>query len=244
METEERARQMGWMPEDEFKGDPKRWTNAETWVEKGETMIPIMRSQMGKYEKTIQSLNSKLTEMDQTFKDFSKYHKDTAEREQGKAIEEIKSQQREAVEMQDTDAYDALEAKKKVIEEGPEKTNGPPPEFTEWVGSNEWYNDDMEMGQYADFIGNRIATSKPGVSTKDLYGEVEKAVKKKYPGKFENQNRNLQQSVDTGGDTSPRKAKSKAYASLPSDAKASCDRFVSQGLLTKDQFCAEYDWEE
>jgi len=31
---------------------------------------------------------------------------------------------------------------------------------------------------------------------------------------------------------------------LPQEAKAACDRFVKQGLLTVEEYLKEYEWEE
>jgi len=35
----------------------------------------------------------------------------------------------------------------------------------------------------------------------------------------------------------------KSYNNLPSDAKSACDKFVKQGLMTKEQYVAEYSWD-
>jgi len=35
----------------------------------------------------------------------------------------------------------------------------------------------------------------------------------------------------------------KSYGNLPPEAKAACDKFVKQGLMTKEAYVAEYDWE-
>jgi hypothetical protein len=42
-ETEGRARRMGWRPKDEFRGDQSRWTDAQTFIERGEAELPILR---------------------------------------------------------------------------------------------------------------------------------------------------------------------------------------------------------
>jgi MoaA/NifB/PqqE/SkfB family radical SAM enzyme len=35
----------------------------------------------------------------------------------------------------------------------------------------------------------------------------------------------------------------KSYNNLPAEARAACDKFVKQGLMTKEAYVAEYDWE-
>ena len=41
---EDRAAQMGWVPVDKFRGDPAHWVDAETFVKKGEEVMPILRA--------------------------------------------------------------------------------------------------------------------------------------------------------------------------------------------------------
>ena len=41
--VEQEARTLGWVPAEEFKGDPNRWVDAETFVERGHTVMPILR---------------------------------------------------------------------------------------------------------------------------------------------------------------------------------------------------------
>jgi hypothetical protein len=40
--------------------------------------------------------------------------------------------------------------------------------------------------------------------------------------------------------TCAREAGGKSYAALPDDAKKACDRFVKQGLMTKEQYIKDY----
>jgi hypothetical protein len=35
---------------------------------------------------------------------------------------------------------------------------------------------------------------------------------------------------------------SQSYDNLPAEAKAACDRFVKQKLMTREQYVADFDW--
>ena len=48
--------------------------------------------------------------------------------------------------------------------------------------------------------------------------------------------------VGTGSTSRPAKGK-KSYESLPAEAKAACDKFVKQGLMTREEYVKEFDWE-
>ena len=42
---EQRARAMGWKPLAEYRGDPRRWTDAAEFIRKGEEELPVLRDQ-------------------------------------------------------------------------------------------------------------------------------------------------------------------------------------------------------
>lgn len=43
-QVERTAREMGWTPKDKFKGDPEKWVDAATYVDRGEHVLPILRA--------------------------------------------------------------------------------------------------------------------------------------------------------------------------------------------------------
>ena len=65
---EERASAMGWSPQENFKGDPERWVDAETYVKRGEEFIPFLQADKRKLTQDVEALRGKLTQMEQTLK--------------------------------------------------------------------------------------------------------------------------------------------------------------------------------
>ena len=55
-EIMEEARKQGWVPEDEWKGDPDKWRPAEEFVERGKNIIPILNDRLAKTEQMIETL--------------------------------------------------------------------------------------------------------------------------------------------------------------------------------------------
>jgi len=51
--AETKAKAMGWSPKDEFRGDPDRWVDAETYVRRGEEFIPFLRANNKKLEEEL-----------------------------------------------------------------------------------------------------------------------------------------------------------------------------------------------
>ena len=54
----DRARGMGHRSKEEWRGYPEKWVPADKYVERAETLMPIMKSQMGKYENEISNLKA------------------------------------------------------------------------------------------------------------------------------------------------------------------------------------------
>jgi hypothetical protein len=57
-EIAQRAKMMGHIPKEEFRGDPEKWVDADKYVERAENLMPILKSQLGKYENEISSLKA------------------------------------------------------------------------------------------------------------------------------------------------------------------------------------------
>lgn len=45
-EVQERAKAMGWIGPENFKGDPERFVDADAFIERGETVLPIVKKQL------------------------------------------------------------------------------------------------------------------------------------------------------------------------------------------------------
>ena len=61
---EERAREMGWYPKEEFHGDVSKWVDAETYIKRGEEFIPFLRANNRKLEQEVRQLKAKTDEQD------------------------------------------------------------------------------------------------------------------------------------------------------------------------------------
>ena len=59
--VEQEARTLGWVPAEEFKGDPNRWVDAETFVERGHTVMPILRKNNERLETLVKQQAEELS---------------------------------------------------------------------------------------------------------------------------------------------------------------------------------------
>ena len=250
---ESEASQLGWVPKDEYRGDPDNWRDAKEFVEYGEKILPIVRSNNKTLQSELKNTKAEMLRLRETMQQFADHHKKTAEREYAKAekqfeakLKKIKAQQTQAANDGDVTKFQELENEREELEGNkPEKPDevpqGPPPEFVEWVGENTWYEEDAELKEEADLIGQIYRAKHPRMGVKNIFKYVTEQITKLHPDKFENPNRqeasDVGSSNNTGGSS---KGKGKGYADLPDDAKKACDSFVEEGLLTKEEYCKEY----
>jgi len=246
-DTEKRALRMGWRPKDEFKGDPSRWIDAESFVGRTESELPIALG-------TIKTLERRLADTEETIKRFADYAKSTEERAFKRALKELQTKQRQAVEEGDTAKFD--EAQKEIDEAISERgaqrpvSATPPrnPEFEAWTIKNPWYGTDLEMTRIADEVSRSVVAAFPElVGKRGIFDKYDEALKLRMGDKLNgNPRRNdppVVAGASGGGDGGQASGGKKSYAALPADAKAACDRFVKAGLLTREQYLKDYEWD-
>jgi hypothetical protein len=177
------ARQFGWKPPEEFKGDPSKHVSAKDFVERSESVVPLLQANNKK-------LMSRLAEMD---KKFIKYAKSIDEHERvgyEKAMTDIAAKQREAVEVGDVAAFDALEEQRDKLQKKTEKAEPKTDidreeKFLAWQVDNPWFGKNDALTQYADLQGRKIMeeTGKGMLDDGDLE-EVADRVKTRFGDKF------------------------------------------------------------
>lgn len=228
---EQTARTEGWVPLEEWEGDPEDWTDAKEFVKRGELFHKIS------------SQSSEIKELKKAIGGLMEHHQKVKETEFTRALEYLKQQKKSALEEGDSDkllavdeAIDTLkEERAQAKEQAKEvKTSGPTPVFVNWARENQWYIKDPELRAYADDIGVGIFTRANGkVDETELYDTVKKRVMKQFPEKFKGQGTKTP-NVE-GGNTSSRQPKADSFQ-LSEDEKRVMNTFVRQGIMTKEQY--------
>jgi len=237
---EAKARIQGWVPREDFRGDPDKWIDAKSFVERGETIVPIMKERNERLEKD-------LREMKESFKEFSEFHRKTEDRVYQKALKEIEQRKLTAVESADTVGYQSAELERIELEKVKPvpKIEKPVelPEMQEFRKSNVWYDSDQELTAEADALG--AAYAKQNITYPKILEKVQATMKILHPEKFTNVRRDGAPSVESVSSETglPKKSNNHAYENLPGDAKKQCDKWVKNGLLTKEQYIQDYEWE-
>lgn len=245
-EAEVRASEQGWMPQDKWQGDPDKWVSAETFLERGEKHNGILRERNEKLNADIIALKEELRS---SVRQFGTATRKAEERAFQRAMKELHAEQVKAVEQGDTQTWSELEKEKTSLQsefveaqKEPEQSPDQDPAFISWHTHNQWYNDDLDLTVYANQVAPILAPKYGNKATPEFYEAVAKAVKKKYPEKFRNSNRDKPSPVQNSAqDVSKGKAnKGKKYNDLPPEAKAACDKFVNQQMMTQEEYLAEY----
>jgi hypothetical protein len=184
--------------------------------------------------------------------------RDARERGFAYAHDEIWARMDRAVKDADTESYNAakreLDAlhrsrpapadKKTATADPPKQTQQADPVVGAWFADNPWYNTDTEMRGLADGVYNSLLASEPHTSTTDKLAKVKERVSKRFPDKFPAAARDAPTAVSRPGPQGGRgKPRAKTEADLPPTARAAMDKFVKQGVLTKDQYLKDYQWE-
>jgi hypothetical protein len=227
------ALEQGWVPKEEFDGDPERWVDAGEFVRRGELF------------RKIESQSKEMKDMRKALSELAKHNSKIAEVEYKRAVADLKAQRKEALAEGDFDKVDHIEDQIDATKEAARIAQqqaiqaaipqGVPPELQNWINKNSWYESNNEMRDYADFVGLKLGQS--GMSPVEVLKEVEKRVKEQFKDKFTNPNRQRPSAVE-----SPRAAakvgKSDAYE-LTDTERSVMETLVRQKLMTKEEYVAQ-----
>jgi hypothetical protein len=248
---EARAREDGWMPEAEWKGDPAKWIPAEEFVKRGENFLPIVNAKLRKERERTAKLEADVNELREGNKQFLQFHEQTLakeRKEREQAIAELEAERKKAVTNGDGEAFDAADKEIKRLEaaRATAPSSSPPtpsPHVLKWKEENPWYDTDVGMTKLADRLSNALALEQPNLKGKPFLDKLSEMVKEVLPHKFQNPRR--EQSTTESHERRPQSKTGRAYEDLPEEAKAACDKFVkTMPGFTKEAYLKHYDWSQ
>lgn len=258
-DIEARAREGGWAPESEWKGEPPDggFRTAQEFIDYGEGKGPTLAEQNRRLSEELAEGRKTQEATLAALGDFKAYHEDYAKNAKAIALRDLETKQRDAVEAGDVEGFDAAKKEIEALDEPAEKDADSPdndPVFKAWSGDNDWYNNNIKMTLYANNIADIVST-KTKLKGRPYYDAIGAEVRKEFPDHFRNSRRGDPPSVEGGGKPGgERKSGMKTYADLPREAKDACDRFCKQTvrnsagesvpLMTKARYVEQYDWSE
>jgi hypothetical protein len=140
-ELEARARRMGWRPQEEFRGDPNRWTDAKSFIERGEAELPIIReryralddrfarmeNEFGATRQQLQDVTYRAHEMQGILGEFRDRAKRAEEVAYARARTELESRMEAAMEQADKSGYNRAKGELDALNRAERDSVAPPP---------------------------------------------------------------------------------------------------------------------
>ena len=228
------ARNMGWIPKEQFKGDASKWRPAKEYLARGREMLPIVLQRNRKLESDIEELKKGQ-------KEFIDFTRKAAKRDAEAKIAELQAEKDAAFDSGDKEAF--AKAEKQIaeversavapaeIEVSPHKT-----EVDEWFAENKWYQTDKKMAVFADKMADFIKAETEMETGKPLLGKpllerVKAEVEKRFPERFSNPERNRAAAVAAAGGNSAGGGgrKGRGFSDLPVESQRACSNMVKQG---------------
>lgn len=269
-ETEVKARSMGWRPKDEFKEDPDHgrvWVDAETFVKRGEEVLPFVRADNRRLKDEVATLQRENAETrnllkasSEAIEELKKFNtdiaRDNAKTRKKELLEAIATAKKDGNVEQEVQLTDQLSEHNAALRESekPAKVNGaaagpvpfvPPPEMKVWMTENPWFGTDKRRTALANGIADELRSdpANAGLLGRAFFDRVTEEVEKVFGG---NQRRTNASKVEESRGGSGGSSAGKSFADLPPDAKEACkrqgQRLIGPGraFKTADEWQAHY----
>ena len=250
MSTEEQvsaATERGWLPKEQFRGDPEKWVDADVFLERTETFVPFLRKERERLQTEIAARDSQIAELSNAVKAANAaidalqeaHEADTLEQVK-QAREQLKGELAEASREGDHDRVAEItekmtelgaaerEAKSREDEgdKGGKSVETPkiPPEAIAWIERNKDFTSNVRLMALANTVAAELR-SKGDRRVGDAFFDAVRSEVEKFVGTNPNRGGDGKgASGNGGGGRSNTSGGGKSYADLPAEAKAACDR--------------------
>ena len=248
---EGKAREMGWVPQEKWTGDPDKWTDAETFVKRGEEILPILRANNRLLQDDLLTMRNQNDTLAQQLEATRKIvqglegkFNESLQRQLKEQRAALRASLREAVEDRDVDRelelreqLDELseaekKSKKEVKEDPPTPTQQFDSEFERWKKENPWFDGNSAedrkktkaVVRAAEDLRDDGDTSQGYEFYNKALARAEEELGERPVGK-----------VDSGNSRSGAQPSAKGFGSLPKEAQEACmadaEEFVGEGKL-------------
>lgn len=225
-----KALEMGWRPKDEFHGDDEEFIDAKEFVRRK----PLFDR--------IEYQSKELKNVKKALEEFKEHYSKVRETEYQRALDQLKAARKEALTSGDGDRFEAIDDQIKHVEEAAAEVKavanaqpasaGDPPEFAAWKSQNRWYQKDADMTEFADSLGTGLA--RKGLPPEEVLRKVEASVRKQFPEKFTNKNKETAPDVESSKGRGSSSG-GEAFTLNEQERKVMND-LVRQKVMTKEEY--------
>jgi hypothetical protein len=247
-EVEKTAMDMGWQPKEAFRGDPEKWTDAETFVRRGEEFVPFLKANNRKLTAELQTVKGEVTQVKTLLKDSQEQIKQLLEINTAASRKEAKETKVELLTALETarkdgdvetavkiqtqiDEHEAAlrkadEKKAPAVEAKKVVDPSQAPEWKEWIAENPWYGQDKRRTRLSIAIAGELRESGNTLQGKEFFDAVAREVEKTLPSSSAREDASKVEGGRPNGGGGGG-ASGKRYTDLPTDVRATCDRLAS-----------------
>lgn len=234
---EQEAMAQGWVPEEEYNGDPDRFVTAKEFIQRGE------------FFRKIESQSKIIKDLNRQIEHLARMSKQSFEAGVKKTLQELKQAKKEAFAEGDVDRVTDIDeqilevktqaqlAAQQNAQRGAEAIQEVHPELQAWIGRNRWYETDVIMRGAADALGVQLANQ--GYSPTEVLHKVEQQIKEQFPQKFRNVNRDRPNAVENGSGRRGGRGASVDDVELTPLEREMMGKLVKAGHLTEKEYKAQ-----
>jgi hypothetical protein len=222
------ARLAGWAPMDEWRGDPGKWKDAQTFIV---DTVAINKA-----------LQTKVRDLEQGAERLTRTADRIIQENTRRAIHEAEGRLRYAVQTGDEEA--AVEATRELNAAAQAQT-GEDPAVAAFKARNPWFG----LNPAATAIANAVATDlhQRGANAAAQAKAAEDEVRRRFPELFGDEERVAQprtaakpQPPVQSGQRTPAAPRAKGFHDLPPDAKKAAQDFARRGRCTLEEYARTY----
>lgn len=248
-EAEVSARMQGWVPQEEFRGDPDLWKSAEAFNEYGEKHAAVLKERGKKAAEDNKKLSSDISALRAIMATMTKNQKKQVDLAVDDAVRQALTKRDEAIEVGDVDAVHEQdkEIERLKAEARDDDTPVETEDFLQWKQDNPWYNSNVDMSADADIIGEQLIKTGRYKTDNALFAAVLRKVKGMYPDEFDetpkiNPRKTKQSAVSTPKKTPTSKPKGKTWSDIPAEDRRQFEQQQAQigEAYTREDFVQGY----
>jgi hypothetical protein len=252
--VETQARELGWSPKEEFKGDPERWIDAETFVKRGEELMPILKANNRKLLGEVMSLKEAVKASQDSISALKEFNSKINIREAKETKKVLVEQLKEArsdgdveTELKLTKEIDKTEKALEVAETKPVEQPVAPatdPVFIAWKEEHPWFGQDKRKTNIAIAIGNELRSDPESrnLTGRAFLDKVIQELNKTLPSAERTPAQSKVEGGRGSGNSGGPSGSGKTFNDLPSEAKDACDRQALRLVGPNRAFKNQAEW--
>jgi len=226
---EQKAYDQGWRPQKDFTGDEDSWKTAREYVQYGEIISLVKQNK--------KELDNQKRDFDDRLENTNKLNEARRKSE----IADLKTKQREAVDLADTDAYDSTQKKIDELESQTVTTQpaqqGKDPDIVDWEAKNPWINDvNDERTVVAQSMFNNYTAQNKGASAAQALAHIDSKLSKLYPTENTNARRDQPNTTESVARKPQRRSKELSMSDLTNEESKEWQMFGRTMFKTEKAF--------